>query len=293
MNAHANTFTSFHSPNVHQDGGYPQDEPPPAYTPSRSLSGRTDNSLVEKPPLDDQIYFERTESTPEYTSISENRPFLPPAVPSEPGFAAESLFTRGLQVPSKSSHVTSGFPYPSILCHYNISESDWTRFTREITQEASLSNRQWTAALGMGLGTLAIGGMMFGIFGAIPAVMVSRKARQHREEQNLAAAVAPGSASVLARRIEVWNQLFFRPRGIMIRVDLPYEALEDMDQMDVSTSNSRSSGLFSWKADQDDETARVKASHKGRIVIIPLEGRDLSGMTLPSTFSLGQQPKES
>ncbi|KAL2005173.1 hypothetical protein VTN00DRAFT_3023 [Thermoascus crustaceus] len=169
MNAHANTFTSFHGPNLRHDGGYPQDEPPPAYTLSRSPSGRTDNNLVESPPLDDQIYFERTESIPDYTSISENRPFLPPAVLSEPGFAAESLLTRGLQVPSKSSHITSGFSYPSILSCYNISESDWTHFTREITQEASLSNRQWTTALGMGLGTLAIGGMMFGIFGAIPA----------------------------------------------------------------------------------------------------------------------------
>lgn len=288
INNHTSQSAQFPDPSMQEYHRYPE-EPLPSYSPFRSSSDWMNPDPDEKPPLpDDQSYMDTTESIPDYSSLSEHQPFLlPPATGRSaqpgPGFAAESLLTRGLQVPSRSSRITSGFEYPSILARYSVSESDWTRFTREITSEAALSGRQWTTAIGMGLGTLAIGGMIFGFLGTIPAVLVARKARQHREQRNLAAAVAPGSASALARRIETWNECFFRPRGIMIRVDLPYEAVEDMDVMDINTSEAYRQAaaqagdrsfrqIFGRRSSHDDETARTKASRKGRIVIIPLEG---------------------
>lgn len=130
---------------------------------------------------------------------------------------------------------------------------------------------------------------MMGVFGAVPAAIVARKARRNREEQNLIIAATERaqvdgeeeteSGSRLSRKIQLWNDTFFRPRGVLIRVDLPWEGLEDMHTMDVSTSwdfqpESTNRGSRSWSQMriQDDQVAREDASRKARIVIIPLQG---------------------
>jgi hypothetical protein len=210
---------------------------------------------------------------------SQEEPLLLPSKPGEPGLAHENILSRGLQVPSKSSRLTSGFEYPSVLASCHVSEDDWARFTREITEEAKLSARQWTTVVGTGLGTLLIGGLMVGFFSPVPAVYAAVKTRQQQEKRNLAAAVAEGSESALPQKIETWNESFFKPRGIVIRVDLP-SRVESLGDMDVSTSSSSSffpssSGRKS-PSKEDEREVKRKASRRGRIVIIPLETQDRS-----------------
>ena len=205
------------------------------------------------------------------------------------GYASDSVLTRGLQVPSRSEYVTSGFVYPPILAQCGVSKRHWNQFTHEIMDEARMSRRQWTSTLGKGLGTLAVGGMILGVLSAVPAVVVARKARRHREEQNLIAAAAGLGDSELSRKIQLWNDTFFQPRGIVIRVDLPREESSDMGGMDISpTSSSRrlsrpdsASGPQSSRTsvltggsssgqsgDPHDQAAREEASLRARIVII-------------------------
>lgn len=76
----------------------------------------------------------------------------------------------------------------------------------------------------------------------------------------------------------------FKPKGLLIRVDLPNEAMEDMATMDLLTrksgwekkpnsgsdnSPSKQTREERWVTTNDPRT-RSRAARKGRIVIIPL-----------------------
>ncbi|KAJ5773752.1 hypothetical protein N7457_008648 [Penicillium paradoxum] len=212
------------------------DEVPPAYYPSQEVDFPTDekegDSLILSP--------------------DEN----------EPGLAAASTLSRGLQVPSRSTACTSGFEYPAELASYNISKDQWTKFTQVVCDEAKLSWPQWRTVVGKGLGTMAVGGLMIGVLGAIPAIFVARQSRQRQEQRNLISSMAGARGEHLSRHISQWNETFFRPRGILIRVDLPHEYLEDMEDMNIHTSGG---------ARRSTEKNRDKAALKARIVIIPLD----------------------
>ncbi|CAL5871569.1 uncharacterized protein PFLUO_LOCUS5822 [Penicillium psychrofluorescens] len=208
---------------------------------------------------------------PAYTSSPENvqaddfnkksqSPVLLPHA-EDPGFALASALSRGLQVPSRSDACSSGFDYPEELASHGITATHWAQFTQRISAEAKLSRQQWKVVIGKGLGTLAVGGLMFGFFGAIPALFIARHARRRQEQRNLVAAMAGMENQRLARHIANWNETFFQSRGVLIRVDLPDEYLDEMDEMDVGTSRPPPCA---------DQRARAKAALKARIVVIPL-----------------------
>ncbi|KAE8137739.1 hypothetical protein BDV38DRAFT_282673 [Aspergillus pseudotamarii] len=178
--------------------------------------------------------------------------------------APETLLTRGLQIPSKSAYPTSGFPYPPLLTQYNITPTDWENFTSEVMTTARMSRKQWTTAIGKGLGVMAIGGLMVGFLGAIPGYYVARRTQRNREERNMIL----GSGELRAV-IEKWNGGFFEPRGVLIRVDLPFEEVEEMEMMDV-LEKRRGFGLG---REGGEERVREDAARKARIVIIPLPGK--------------------
>ena len=181
---------------------------------------------------------------------------------NEPGLAVSSALKRGLQIPSRSSACTSGFEYPDELSHYGVSKGHWAQFTKVVCDEAKLSRQQWTTVIGRGLGIMAVGGLMVGILGAIPAIFVARHTKNRREQRNLISAMAGARGEHLARHISQWNETVFGPRGVLIRVDLPDEYLDDMEYMDVRTrgGSARPAGK-----------SRDKAALKARIVIIPLD----------------------
>lgn len=127
---------------------------------------------------------------------------------------------------------------------------------------------------------------MFGFLGTIPAVLVARKARRNREEENFITATC-SAGSDLSCKIKMWNETFCRPRGILIPVDLPSEALADLAEMDISssqaqpglgngTSSDNSPGtsmsvqsLFHRLRIRPAQSEREEASYRARIVIIP------------------------
>jgi hypothetical protein len=207
------------------------------------------------------------EPSPDYSPTDEKKDqFLVEPESSEPGFANSSTLSRGLQVPSRTTATSSGFAYPEELSRHEISQEKWIEFTSAISEEAKLSRQQWTTVVGKGLGTLALGGVMIGILGAIPAVLVAKNARRRQEQRNLIASMAGARGEKLSRHLAHWNETFFRPRGVIIRVDLPDEYLDDMDIMDLHRGGSKKS----------DNRAREDAALKARVVIIPLD-RSSSG----------------
>lgn len=194
-----------------------------------------------------------------------------PRESDEPGFAVSSILARGLQVPSRTSACSSGFDFPEELARHGISQEHWRQFTQAIQDEAKLSPQQWTTVIGRGIGTLAIGGLMIGFFSAFPALLVARTSQKNQERRNLIASMAGARGEHLTRHISHWNETFFRPRGILIRVDLPNEYLDDMTSMDLHKNK---------KKPRSDQEAREKAALKARIVIITLEGSPVaSGST--------------
>lgn len=70
--------------------------------------------------------------------------------------------------------------------------------------------------------------------------------------------------------IERWNGGFFEPRGVLIRVDLPFEEVEEMEMMDVL---ERRRGIPGFGASREGERVREDAARKARIVVIPLPGK--------------------
>lgn len=253
---------------------------------------------------------------------------------SQPGFASEQSLSRGLQIPSKTARLSSGFEYPSILgTNYNISKEDWTQFTNEITKSAKLSSSQWRTVIGAGMGVMAVGGSMIGVFGAVPAVIVSKKIRERTESRNLAKAMGMPSPftspknqkdqhdsedrqttaetessndeNSLSYKLKQWNETFFQPRGIMIRIDMPYDlsALHDgISVADTTRARKRASGplwpsssrqgsVSSAISDKSDSIKdKYKASERCRIVIIPFSNGGPQSVMSTATTLAGESP---
>lgn len=109
---------------------------------------------------------------------------------------------------------------------------------------------------------------MVGILGAIPAVFVARLTKNRKEQRNLIASLAGDRGEHLSRHIAHWNETVFRPRGVLIRVDLPDEYLNDIGKMDIRTGGGTA---WSPKKYLSLDEAALKIALKARIVIIPLD----------------------
>lgn len=208
------------------------------------------------------------------TPVMESSLLIPPS-DDLPGYAQEAILLRGLQVPSKSFYVSSGFEYPRVLQRAGVSEESWSAFTLEIQQHAKLTSSQWLTTIGGATGTLALGSMMVGFFGVGGAAVIGHKMRRKHEKQNLRAAKESGALPQCVKR---WNEDYFMPRRLIVRVDIPGDA-EDLDTMDVAEGGST----------VRDGKARSKAGRRGRIVIIPTD----STMTpRSSSLTKSDNPKE-
>lgn len=164
---------------------------------------------------------------------------------------------------------------------------------------------------------------MLGFLGAIPAVMVANKKRAAQESKNFARAMgyAPQAAedrkqieeeemgekeTALSLKISEWNERFFKPRGIMIRIDMPYDISAVEDGIDVTSGgkkksssrfpspvSSRQGSISSSASMANDKSERVKkryeASQRYRIVIIPINQRSESIISQATTLA-GESP---
>ena len=246
-------------------------------------------------------------------------------VDGTPRHATESLLSRGLQVPTSSRLVSSGFPYPDVLTNYRVTPADWASFTSEITKAASMQPSDWALALGGGAGTFLVSGLIIGWWGVIPAFFVGRGIHRKRETQNLTKARNTGD---LEDKLLTWNKDYFAPRGLLIRLDLPGESY-DIGKMDVFRPSNTAGAKVKqrWasfvgrnksqahdgtkevvekksektekmqgklekalkKAKKDESRLKTSAIKKGRIVILPLHksaSTSLPGASIvPATIS--------
>ncbi|MCJ1243383.1 hypothetical protein MMC30_000580 [Trapelia coarctata] len=262
--------------------------PPRSHRLSRRSSGET--TACERPDsrtnfvdefeakVNDELHKGLLQADTESASV-----ILPTA--TSPGFGSESVLVRGLQVPTKSKRLSSGFKYPDVLEISGVSKESWATFTSEVKQHANMDASQWLTVLGKSALALGVGNLMIGFFGVIPAVIVGQKLRKKQEKANFKAADQSG---VLADCVKRWNDTYFLPRKLVVRVDIPGEA-SDMAAMDVSTSKSFQQGIGQssfynpdisgnarYSDAQVEETrARIKAARRGRIVIIPANASDV------------------
>lgn len=202
---------------------------------------------------------------------------------------AKSVLTRGLQVPTRSNSLTSGYPFPEILQKAGVKRDEWSMFAREVRKHASLSKSQWAVTLAGSSSFALLGSVVMGGFAVIPATVMGYRMRSRREHLNFALADNSGA---LAQCVGRWNRLYFRAKGLAVRVDIPGHS-RDMEHMDVSSSKLYKSqqlygeaGYPAWHEDSKSRLkegrARTRASRKARIVIIPLDHRHKP--TLRSTW---------
>lgn len=103
-----------------------------------------------------------------------------PLKSDEPGLAVTLILNRGLELPSRTNDCTSAFDYPAELQRHGIALELWERFTQTICLETGLLGDQCTTVIGRDPDALAIGGVIVGILGAVPAFFVARTAQQQR-----------------------------------------------------------------------------------------------------------------
>jgi hypothetical protein len=165
------------------------------------------------------------------------------AQPSVENPAPEAVLPRGLHVPSKSELVSSGFPYPSVLERYGVGAASWAAFTAEVASAASMKPGDWALCLGGSSVTVFLASAFIAGFAILPAYLVGRDIKRRCESDNLLEARLNGNLDELLRR---WNEEFFAPRGLRIRVDLPGESY-DLSCMDVHAKRgfaARAAGLL-------------------------------------------------
>lgn len=206
---------------------------------------------------------------------------------------AKPVLSRGLQVPTRRG-LTSGYPFPEILEQAGVTYEEWSAFSKEVRKHASLSKSQWAVTLAGSSSLVVIGGVFMGVFAVIPATLYGNRVRSRGESLNFALADNSGA---LAQCVSRWNRSYFRARGLAVRVDIPGRS-QDMEHMDLSSSKLYQSQqkfgdstISRWRDERKDQLkdgrARMRASRKGRIVIIPLDSRHqlmLHTARVPSAF---------
>lgn len=226
---------------------------------------------------------EKTELLSYAAAMGSDAESIVPPTAKSPGYATESILLRGLQVPTKHSNAASGFKYPTVLRNTGVTKQSWSAFTREIKHYSRMSKSQWLTTVGVSAGTAVFGSMMIGFVSVIPAAAIAHKMRRSREELNFITAELSGALDNCVKR---WNDNYFKAKGLVVRVDIPGDC-GDLNDMDVSTSKlfqrrlaegrypslmDKSQGVTDSTKDLlKDGKARMKASLRGRIVIIPLD----------------------
>lgn len=191
---------------------------------------------------------------------------------------AKSVLTRGLQVPTRYNRLTSSYPFPEVLQQAGVTRDAWAAFTREVRKHAILSKSQLAGTLAGSFSITLLGFLFVGGFAIIPATVYGLRMCSKKEQLNFVLADHSGA---LAQCVSRWNQSYFRAKGLAVRVDIP-ERSPDLEHMDLSSSKlyknqqksgstSYSPGVYDRKSQLKETRARMRASMKARIVIVPLD----------------------
>ncbi len=211
----------------------------------------------------------------------------------------ECRMLGGLAVPTRLNYITSGFKFPVALAEVGMSKPEWSAFTSDIKQYASLSSSQWFKIIGGGLGTFVVGSIFISWFAVIPAAFVGHRMRKDREHLNLLIAYQSGLLDLCLKR---WNESYFKPKGLLVQVHMP-GMTHGMTNLDVASSHwfrqyqtsgdkpvsavpgsakDIMDGARGPKYESKADRVRRKAIRKGRIVIMLLDQSHLNGAIQPS-----------
>ena len=194
-----------------------------------------------------------------------------------------SQLRRGMQIPTKRTTISSGFRMPPLLAKCGVDEAKWDTFQKEIKNHGRLSGKQWAynVASSWGIGVLVGAVVPFAaLFVAIP---FSYNHRKEYEFSNFEIAIRCGGIETCLRR---WNTSYFEPLGLYAAIESPgvgdltgsdvastklsrYQASMGIESNEPGTASDRPSKkelVYQGK----EGKARVKASQKARIVIMPL-----------------------
>ena len=270
---HAEQWTSFAKPE--------DDDLPPRYTATPSINPFDDENAIEGRAQDSQalISIRRTKEKPSSTNPKHGLEFL-----------CGPVLARGLQVPSRTCYLTSGFKYPLVLRSAYIGKTQWTAFAHDVKKYARLSSGQWMTVIGGGVGTSILTFCYLGGISIIAGTLMAHKLRKEKEYLNFMMADHNGA---LSRCVDWWNEHVFMERGLVVRVDVPGHA-HDMEYMDVSSSkifkhrqrvyantHRRVDNIERRRRYQAREGYdRTRAMRRGRIIIIPIH-QAISSLPVP------------
>jgi len=127
---------------------------PPDYT---RRPGNGENLLQTSPLLvsDDstqqvQIHPSASITTPRYPSFPIEKP--PARSKSVQFLGHQPGLKRGIQIPTRMSYVTSGFPLPKALVDAGVDEARWQQFSNEAKSHGAMSGTQWATVCAGGYG---------------------------------------------------------------------------------------------------------------------------------------------
>ena len=225
------------------------------------------------------------------------------AAPSDPfsksttTLRSSSELKRGLQIPSRISHITWGFHLPPVLAKAGVEKAQWRLFTREVKNHAAMSKAQWCTVLATGFACGIVVDLVCFPFGIVVAGVVHHKKKKQSEHQNFGIAHSTGALEMLAKR---WNKNFFEPLGLQVRIEPPdLASFESMEKMDVASTklfkyqckkgySSPTAGEDSGQGDlkeikylAKEGRQRLKALRKGRIILLPFKAETTQTIVRP------------
>ncbi len=214
---------------------------------------------------------------------------------------SEAVLRRGLQIPTRTSYITSGFRLPSVLCDAGVDRARWRAFTMEVKGCGSMSKSQWASVMGCSYGVGLLANFFLFPYGQlVVAPVYAYKRQRDKESENFNVSFASGGLQLVA---EKWNRILFEPLGLQIRIEPPnYFGARDMSTMDVSSTKlfrhqekkgvySSSTGALSMSADKKEVRYagkegkyRTKAARKGRILVFSIQPEStLAEIDAPAT----------
>ncbi|KAL2038791.1 hypothetical protein N7G274_008549 [Stereocaulon virgatum] len=251
------------------------DPDPPDYSTNYS---RYEPILEKRHPVQPNRDPEPTPVGPPIKNVAENiSPPTPPVLP-------QTRLRRGLQVPSRISHITWGFRLPLALVDVGVGKEQWKTFTHEIKRHARMTKSQFFLNLFTSWGLGFCCNLIIPISGPIISGVYSHKEQKRKEHENFNIAHASGALQKLADR---WNTNYFENLGLQVRVEPPDAVQDDMKEMDIASTRlfkyQQKRGYSSPAAGEDsglgdakeikymtkEGRERMKATMKCRIIIVP------------------------
>jgi hypothetical protein len=189
-----------------------------------------------------------------------------------------------LQVPSRISHITSGFRLPLALVEAGVGKRQWETFTHEIKRHARMTKSQFCFVVFTSWGLGFCCNLFIPSSGLVIGSIYCHKEQKRKEHENFSIAHTSGALQKLAER---WNRNYFEALGLQVRLEPPDAAYNGMNEMDVASTRlfkyQQKKGYSSPAAGEDsglgdakeikymtkEGRERMKAATKCRIIIVP------------------------